>query len=233
MLPHRAVEREAVHEQDRKTPASHLDRQHRAAGLDPEDVAAARSTAPGARPQQPGDLLRDGRRPPNAVDAHEHELGFADEHAITDPRRHMLQGEAGRAAVGDERLHAQYVAGIRAGAVFDDRLAHRGPDAGSAEDVHARSARQRLPAGALEQRQERRFVQMPEGVAFVGVYRAIDGRKRGHGTANVCQNTMRRNPRAARGATAANALAPYVGSSATPCAAASCRADSPAAVGCP
>src|SRR5438067_6299565 len=64
-------------------------------------------------------------------------------------------------------------------------------------------------------------------------WKSVNEENRVHGHAKVCQNTTRCTFTSARCTSALNALAPYVGSSRTPCAAASARARSPSGVGCP
>ena len=140
----------------------------------------------------------------------------------------------------DHRLHAQHVAREGSRSIVHRGLADDRGDSGAVEQVHARPPGEALPARALEEREHRGMVQMPEGVALEGIDGEVDGGQRGHdegsqvrrtGNAKVCQNTMRRNPRGTSAGNAANAFAPYVGSSRKPCAAACARAASPAAVG--
>src|SRR5947208_13104070 len=100
--------------------------------------------------------------------------------------------------------------------VFDRRLAHRGPHTVAVEQVHPRTAGERIPAGALEQREQCRLVQMAVRVAFVWVNGQLDRPERRHGarsgwgtgTANVCQNTTRCTLRVPRCRRNANAFAP-------------------------
>jgi hypothetical protein len=76
--------------------------------------------------------------------------------------------------VGERLLEAERVAGEGGGVIVDHGLPHRGPDAGPGEHVHPRPAREHLPAGPLEEAQERRLVQVPEGIALVGVDGEVD-----------------------------------------------------------
>src|SRR5213078_4490935 len=82
--------------------------------------------------------------------------------------------------------------------------------------VALRTAGERIPAGALEQREQRRLVQVTERVAFVWVNGQLDRPERRHGggsgwgsgTANVCQKTTRCTSHVPRCRRNANAFAP-------------------------
>ena len=144
------------------------------------------------------------------------------------PLGDVLHREARRAALRQHRLDAEHVAGERRGAVVHGRLAHGGPHVIALEQIHSGALRERVPARPLEQREERRLVQVPERITLEWVDSQVDGGECAHGHANVFQNTMR-----CFAGIAANAFAPYVGSSRRPCPAATSRARSPAGDGAP
>src|SRR2546426_3917600 len=139
------------------------------------------------------------------------------------------------------RLDPQHVAWVCSRLVFDHRLAGGGPDSIAVEQIHARAAGERLPARALQQRQQRGLVQVTERVAIVRIHRQLDGGERCHGMdsgkaagiANVCQKTTRCTFHVPRRSRTPKAFAPYVESRTSPCCAASWRAASPSTVGEP
>ena len=127
------------------------------------------------------ELLRHRNRPALAIDADEDELRTGDEGVVSDPSGRLPHGEAGAPVMGKHLLKAKHVTRERGRPVVDDGLPQRRPGAGSGEHIHAGTAAEHLPAGPLEQAEERGLVEVPERVAFVRIDDEIDLGE-GHGS---------------------------------------------------
>src|SRR3989454_9755484 len=104
--PHRAVEREAVHEQHgRPARPPHVDGELGVARRHADWLMRPRR----AGPEEARDLLGERRRPPHAIDTHEYDFRFGGHDAVRDPAHDVPEGHAGRTAVRHQRLDTQHV----------------------------------------------------------------------------------------------------------------------------
>jgi hypothetical protein len=94
--------------------------------------------------------------------------------------------------MGEHLLKAEHIAGKCGSPIVDYGFPYCRPGAGSREHIHTGAVPEHLPASAFKQGEERRLVEVPEGITFVRIddkidlgmgHGAIIARQRGSGAA--------------------------------------------------
>jgi hypothetical protein len=174
--PHCMIQWIAMHEQDGRTFATYFNGEVDAVHHEPLQIPDRSST----RVHGPTELLRDRNWPTIAVDADKDELRTGDQGVIPDTPGSLTHGEAGSSMVSEHLLKAKYITRECGSPVVHDRLSQSRPGACASKHIHAGPPMEHLPAGALEQTEERRLIEMPEGVTLVWIDNEVDFRER-HG----------------------------------------------------
>jgi hypothetical protein len=120
------------------------------------------------------EIRRNGSRFAFPIDADEYKLCGGNQSVIPNSASGLADCEAGSAMMSQRLMEPEHVSRIRSGTIVYGRLADGGPGTISREDVHARSAGQHLPTGALEKREKRCLIQMTKGIALVRIDGEID-----------------------------------------------------------